>query len=184
MKNLRTIEIRQLSAQMRWSAYAAMRRLGTLGMLAGGIGGALLALEIMVLKPQKAELAETRSAHVALLAKLPKAGKNVRNHGMSLREVQKFELGERAYFVLDTLSQQGMERKSTTYRHESVAKGQLRRLHINVAMTGTYAQLRQALRIIANQPMARVESLTIDRKDIDRSEINVNLHVSLLGADT
>jgi len=184
VKDLRSIEINQLSARVRWSVYTATRQLGSLGMLACGIGGALLALQVMMLRPQKAELADMQAAYVKILAKLPKAGKSVRNRGMSLREVQKLELEERAYFVLDTLSQQGMERKSTTYRHESVAKSQLRRLHINIVMTGTYAQLRQAVRIIANQPMARVESLAIDRKDIDRSEVNVNLHVSLLGAET
>ncbi|KVO04807.1 hypothetical protein WK05_03615 [Burkholderia ubonensis] len=184
MTHLKAIDMASLAARLRWGAYAAARRLGVPGLLAGGLVCGLLGAHALHLQPEGERLDAERAARAQELAALPKPGAKTRDGGMTLQEVQQLRSSEQAYSVFQILAQHGMERKHATYRREVEAKGKLRRLTIGIAMTGTYAGLREAMRAIANQPMARIESVSIERERIDSPNVNVELRVSLLGPDT
>jgi hypothetical protein len=183
MKRLTEIDIGALRARLNWSAYAASRKLGRPGVLACAALAALPLLYVSYLRPEAERLQEARAEHRRTLAALPKPGVAPGAGGMTLRDVQQLRSGEQAYSVFEVLMKHGIERKQATYRREIVAKGKLRRLTIGIVASGPYAAAREALRAIADQPMARIESVTFEREKIDSPQVDINLRVSLLGPD-
>ena len=103
---------------------------------------------------------------------------------MTLQQVQQLRSSEQAYSIFQILSQRGMDRKHATYRREVEMKGKLRRLTISIALSGSYVGLREAMREIADQPMVRIEGVSIERDRIDSATVTADLRVSLLGPDT
>ncbi|VBB14474.1 hypothetical protein [Burkholderia stabilis] len=184
MTNLKAIDTTTLAARLRWGAYAATRKLRAPGLLAAGAIAGLLGVHALYLQPDSARLDATRDALTKEFAALPKPGAKAGEGGMTLKDVQQLRSREQAYSLFEILLQNGMERKHATYRREAEVKGKLRRLTINMAMSGSYAGLREAMRKIADQPMVRIESVSIERDKIDSPDVNVDLRVSLLGPDT
>ncbi|WP_321790388.1 hypothetical protein [Burkholderia pyrrocinia] len=184
MTNLKAIDTTALTARLRWSAYAATRKLRVPGLLAAGAVVGLLGLHAFYLQPDGARLDSTRDALAKELAALPKPGPKAGDGSMTLKDVQQLHSSEQAYSLFEILTQNGLERKHATYRREVEVKGKLRRLTISMAMSGSYVGLRNALRTIADQPMVRIESVVIEREKIDSPVVNVDLRVSLLGPDT
>lgn len=184
MTHLKAIDMASLAARLRWGAYAAARKLGVPGLLAGGLVCGLLGVHAFHLQPAGEHLEAERDARTKELAALPKPGQKARDGGMTLKEVQQLRNSEQAYSLFQILSQHGMERKHATYRREVEAKGKLRRLTISMALSGSYVGLREAMREIANQPMARIDSVSIERERIDSPNVNADMRVSLLGPDT
>ncbi|AIO28881.1 hypothetical protein [Burkholderia cepacia] len=183
MTHLNAIDKTALAAQLRWGRYVATRKLGVPGLLAAGAVVALLGLHALYIQPGGARLDATRGALAKDLAALPKPGPKAGDGGMTLHDVQQLRSREQAYSLFEILSQNGLERKHATYRREAEVKGKLRRLTISIALSGSYAGLREAMRKIADQPMVRIESVTIEREKIDSPVVNVDLRVSLLGPD-
>ncbi|AZQ51000.1 hypothetical protein [Burkholderia cenocepacia] len=184
MTNLKAIDTTALAARLRWSAYAATARLGVPGLLAGGLVAALIGAHALHLQPDGERLEAERSARAAELAALPKPGKQAGAGGMTLQQVQQLRSSEQAYSIFQILSQRGMDRKHATYRREVEMKGKLRRLTISIALSGSYVGLREAMREIADQPMVRIEGVSIERDRIDSATVTADLRVSLLGPDT
>lgn len=184
MTNLKAIDLTTLAARLRWSAYAASRKLGVPGLVAGGVVVALLGAHALYLQPDGERLEAGRDALAAELARMPKPAGNAGNGGMTLQQVQQLRISEQAYSIFQILAQHGLDRKHATYRREDEAKGKLRRLTISIALTGSYVGLREAMREIANQPMVRIEGVSIERDRIDNASVGADLRVSLLGPDT
>ena len=184
MTNLKAIDTAALAARLRWVAYAAARKLGVPGLLAGGLVVALVGAHAFYLQPDGEHLEVERDARTTALAALPKPGQKAGDGGMTLAQVKQLRSSEQAYSIFQILSQRGMERKHATYRREVEVKGKLRRLTISIAMSGSYVGLREAMREIADQPMVRVEGVSIERDRIDSANVNADLRVSLLGPDT
>ncbi|MXN73478.1 hypothetical protein GR157_01850 [Burkholderia sp. 4701] len=184
MTNLKAIDLTALAARLRWGAYAATRKLGVPGLLAGGLVVALIGVHALYLQPDGEHLEAERDARTQELAALPKPGKKAGVDGMTLQQVQQLRSSEQAYSIFQILSQRGMDRKHATYRREVELKGKLRRLTISIALSGSYVGLREAMREIADQPMVRIEGVSIERDRIDSANVNADLRVSLLGPDT
>ncbi|AKM02847.1 MULTISPECIES: hypothetical protein [Burkholderia cepacia complex] len=183
MTHLNALDKTALAARLRWGRYVATRKLGVPGLLAAGAVVGLLGLHALYIQPGGTRLDATRGALAKDLAALPKPGPKAGDSGMTLQDVQQLRSREQAYSLFEILSQNGLERKHATYRREAEVKGKLRRLTISIALSGSYAGLREAMRKIADQPMVRIESVTIEREKIDSPVVNVDLRVSLLGPD-
>jgi hypothetical protein len=183
MKRLTAIDAGALRARLNWSAHAAGRRLGPLGMAACAVLAAMPLFHAGYLGPETERLEAARVEQRRALAAMPKPGAAQAAGGMTLRDVQQLRSAEQAYSVFETLMKHGVERKHATYRREVEVKGKLRRLTIGIAASGTYEAVREALRAIADQPMARVEGVTFEREKIDSPRVDVTLRISLLGPD-
>ncbi|MEN2469823.1 hypothetical protein [Burkholderia sp. GS2Y] len=184
MTNLKAIDTAALAARLRWGAYAAARKLGVPGLLASGMVVALVGAHAFYLQPDGEHLEAERDARTTALAALPKPGQKAGDGGLTLQQVQQLRSSEQAYSIFQILAQRGMDRKHATYRREVEVKGKLRRLTISIAMSGSYVGLREAMREIADQPMVRVEGVSIERDRIDSANVSADLRVSLLGPDT
>ncbi|EDT38109.1 hypothetical protein [Burkholderia ambifaria] len=184
MTNLEAIDMTALAARLRWGAYVAARKLGMPGLLAGGLVLALLGAQAFHLQPAGARLEAERDARTQELAALPKPGRKAGSGGMTLQQVQQLRSSEQAYSIFQILSQHGMDRRHATYRREVEVKGKLRRLTIGIAMSGSYVGLREAMREIADQPMVRIDGVSIERDRIDSANVTADLRVSLWGPDT
>ncbi|MGU7779878.1 hypothetical protein [Burkholderia sp. PU8-34] len=183
MKNLKSIDMTALAERLRWGAYAAARKLGMPGLVAGGLVVALVGVHACYLQPGAEQLEAERDARTKELAALPKPGQKAGDGGMTLQQVQQLRSTEQAYSIFQILTLHGMERKHATYRREIEVQGKLRRLTISVALTGSYVGLREALREIAEQPMVRIEGMSVERDRIDSTNVIADLRVSLLGPD-
>ncbi|MCP3024481.1 hypothetical protein [Cupriavidus basilensis] len=184
MKHLKAIDMAGLCARLRWGAGVAARRLGMPGMLAAALGVGMLGMHAGYLQPEKAHLEAERSARAKELAALPKRLSQARGTGLTLQAVQQLRNSEQAYSIFQILAQHGLEREQATYRREIEAKGKLRRLTIGITASGSYTGLREAMREIADQPMVRIESVSIERDKIENPIISIDMRVSLLGPDT
>ncbi|ARL38876.1 hypothetical protein [Burkholderia pseudomallei] len=178
------IDSEALRDRVRWCAYAAGRRLGSVGLAATAVVAAVPIAYSVHFQPETARLAEARVEARKTLAALPTPGTGQGATGLTLRDVQKLRISEQAYSVFEILEHNGIERKHATYRRDVEAKGKLRRLTIGIAASGSYAGLRAALRAIAIQPMVRIESVSLERERIDSAQLDINLRISLLGPDT
>ncbi|MGU3781973.1 hypothetical protein [Burkholderia metallica] len=183
MTNLKSIDLSALAARMRWSAYAASRKLGVPGLVAGGLVVALVGAHALHLQPDSERLETDHAELAAQLAALPKPAGKAGDGGMTLAQVQQLRSSEQAYSIFEILSRHGLDRKHATYRREAEVKGKLRRLTIGIALSGSYVGLREAMREIVNQPMVRIESVSIERERIDSTVVTADLRVSLLGPD-
>ncbi|MBN3751100.1 hypothetical protein G3N96_37800 [Burkholderia sp. Se-20373] len=183
MTNLKSIDMTALAERLRWGAYAASRKLGMPGLVAGGLVVALIGVHACYLQPGAEQLEADRDARTKALAALPKPGQKAGHGGMTLQQVQQLRSTEQAYSIFQILSQHGMDRKQATYRREVEVQGKLRRLTINVALSGSYVGLREAIREITQQPMVRIEGLSVERERIDSPNVIADLRVSLLGPD-
>jgi hypothetical protein len=183
MTNLKAIDLTTLVARLRWGAYAATRKLGMPGLVAGGLAVALVGAHALYLQPDAARLEAERDARATELAAMPKPDRKAGAGGMTLQQVQQLRSSEQAYSIFQILAQRGLERKQATYRREAEVKGKLRRLTISIALNGSYVGLRDAMREIANQPMVRIEGVSIERDRIDSATVTADLRVSLLGPD-
>ncbi|MCA8165916.1 hypothetical protein LGM96_01165 [Burkholderia gladioli] len=169
-------------ARLRWRAYRLARQLGWIEALACLVVLALPVHHVALSVPERERLAQRGAELKQALAADAPAPRSVGR--ISLEDLRKTNTDEQAYFVFDTLARHGLHRKSATYRRDSEVKGALERLSIGIALTGSYEGLRGALRVIAEQPLLRIEQLTIERKDIDDTRLEIGLGVSLLGPDT
>ncbi|WP_159069035.1 hypothetical protein [Burkholderia metallica] len=169
--------------RVRWAAYRAYRQLGNVGVVAAVVAAAVPIVHLRYLHPEAARLAEARTGASRALSALSRQGAPRDRRGMTLRDVQKLRVAEQAYAVFELLERNGVERKHATYRHDVEVKGQLRRMTIDIAASGTYSDLRAALRAISDQPMVRVESMTLARENIDDVQLEIDVRVSILGPD-
>ncbi|WP_244130358.1 hypothetical protein [Burkholderia sp. BCC0044] len=169
--------------RLRWAAYVTRRRLGAVGFAAAIVAAAVPIAHVRYFQPEADRLVEARADASRALSALAKQGSPRDTRGMTLRDVQKLRVAEQAYAVFELLERNGVERKHATYRHDVEVKGQLRRMTIDIAASGTYADLRAALRAISDQPMVRVESMTLARDNIDDVQLEIDVRVSILGPD-
>lgn len=172
-----------LADSLRWGAYIAGQRLGVLGVAAGVLLAALLLTDSLVLAPGIEESASLRESRLLTLGRMPEPRMLEGKPRMSLKEVQKLRGSEQAYETQLILHRHNINRRQTTYHYQTGVKGRLARLSIDIAATGAYGDLRGAMREIADQPMARIERVSIERTDIDSSTISATLRVSFLGPD-
>ncbi|GAB1847311.1 hypothetical protein MyNCGM683_21580 [Achromobacter xylosoxidans] len=170
--------------RLRWMAYMAGRRLGKAGLGAAALLIVLFAADGLYLQPRIQALETDREASLLVLERLPQPRMHHGKPGMSLREVQKLRGSEQAYAALQILKRHNLTRMQATYRYQAEAKGRLGRLSVDIALTGTYVDLRQAMRAISDMPMARIERVSVERQDIGSATVDANVRISFLGAES
>lgn len=170
-------------ARLRWAAYEMRRTVGQSGLVAGAVLLAAMVADFGYMQPKVAALHEERDAVTQALVDMPNLRLHEGKPGVTLRDVQQLRSDDQAYSVLELLKHHHMQGLQASYSQKVEAKGKLRRVTIDISMTGDYVGLRQAMRDIGNQPMSRIESVSVDRDHIDRGQINARLRVSLLGPD-
>ncbi len=81
---------------------------------------------------------------------------------------------------MTALQQNGFAVLQTDFQYSSVADDQTQRLELDIPLSGTYPTLRRALDDVARQPAVRIESLSLQRKDIASAQLDIRLRLSLL----
>ncbi|RBL82044.1 hypothetical protein DDE05_40400 [Streptomyces cavourensis] len=173
-----------LAAHLQWGVYLAGRRLGKNGLAAAALLAGLLAIDGLYLQPRIDGLETDRDSGLLMLERLPQPRMHHGKPRMSLRDVQKLRGSEQAYAALRILKQHDLARMQATYRYQAEAKGRLGRLSVDIGVKGVYADLRSAMREIADLPMARIERFTAERQDIGSAMVEASLRISFLGAES
>ncbi|KAF1029352.1 MAG: hypothetical protein GAK40_00527 [Burkholderia plantarii] len=168
-------------ARVRWQLGRALPRVGLIEVLACVAVLAWPLYQWRVAGPERDRLELQRAGLSRTLAAMSRP--QAVHERITLDDVQRMRTAEQAYFVLDTLERNGLQRNAVTYRRDSEVKGRLQRLSIGIAMSGRYMDLRRALRTLADQPLLRVEALSIERKTLADTPLDIHLSVSLLGPD-
>jgi len=79
------------------------------------------------------------------------------------------------------LAEQGFEVTQASYRQSVDKTGKLRRLTVELPMSGRYVSLRAALAALMQQSGVEVESVSIERKSIGEEVLAMRIRLSLLG---
>jgi hypothetical protein len=79
------------------------------------------------------------------------------------------------------LAEHGFEVTQASYQQSVDKAGKLRRLTVELPMSGRYASLRAALAALMQQSGIAVESISIERKSIGEEVLAVRIRLSLLG---
>ncbi|NVZ66777.1 hypothetical protein HX867_32170 [Pseudomonas gingeri] len=169
----------QLQARLRWSLAQVQRLLGFWGGLALLlIVGALVIRQGLVvpgLEDSALRLREARAGiaegPLDLHAAEPQAVRR-------LPDTDSFEA--RLESLLTVLQQNGFAVLQTDFQYSSPGDDQTRRLELDIPLSGAYPTLRKALDEVARQPAVRIESLSLQRKDITTAQLDIRLRLSLL----
>ncbi|WP_157378451.1 hypothetical protein [Burkholderia ubonensis] len=169
----------------RWILQRTADRLQPPGMAALAVLIAAAVYQFAIQGPRAAELASDRAGLAQTLAK-PATQANMRAQSPAdrLKAMLHGDPAAQKLAVFDTLRQYGVDARESTYRKDDEVKGKLERWSMNIAMTGRYADLVQALKVFAAQPLLRIDVLTLERPRIEDDTLNVDLRVSLLGAES
>jgi Tfp pilus assembly protein PilO len=170
--------------RLRWGAYRALDRMGQLGAielaLLVAIGGYFVSYQM----PRGDALAQEKTELRAELKKLkPQAHKVDNSPAAKLRGMLNSDPAAQKLAVFEALKQYGMDAKESTYRKDDEVKGKLERWSMSITMTGRYSDLDRALHVFAEQPLLRIDALSMERPKIEDDKLNINLRISLLGAD-
>jgi Tfp pilus assembly protein PilO len=170
--------------RLRWGAYRALDRMGQLGAielaLLVAIGGYFVSYQM----PRADALAQEKTELRAELTKLkPQAHKVDNSPAAKLRGMLNSDPAAQKLAVFEALKQYGMDAKESTYRKDDEVKGKLERWSMSITMTGRYSDLDRALHVFAEQPLLRIDALSMERSKIEDDKLNISLRISLLGTD-
>lgn len=170
--------------RLRWLGYLAKRRLGAPGLIMAAVLMALVVANVFFIQSHASHLEAVRDESEKRLQGMPEPRMHQGKPNLTLREVQRLQSGAQAYSIFQILKSHGLAGKQATYSRQIEAKGKLRRLTIDMAMTGSYSALRAAIREIADQPAARIDRLSVERESIESPVVNVDMKITLLGPDS
>lgn len=166
--------------RLRWQMTQWQHSLGFWGLLALGVMAAALLIEITVIHP--ADVADNRRRQEL------EAGISEQPQQVQVTEpavVEKMpgadDFAPRLEKLLGTLTRRGFIIEQTTLAYSVPGDTGLQRLDVEIPLTGPYSLLREALTDVAQEPAVRIESVTLERKEIISGMLNINLKVSVLG---
>ncbi|MFL1417561.1 hypothetical protein ACI77M_15340 [Pseudomonas fildesensis] len=83
--------------------------------------------------------------------------------------------------LLGILTRRGFIIEQTTLAYSAPGDTGLQRLDVDIPLTGPYLLLRETLSDVAKEPAVRIESVTLERKEITSGLLRIGLKVSVLG---
>lgn len=186
LNRLRAMPADTILQRARWSSRRLQERMGPLGLGAAALLIAGLAYCFAVQMPLTRALAEDKIRLTQDIAKLKSSSRGPvdTSPAARLRDRLNGDSSAQKLGIFETLKQYGLEARESTYRKDDEVKGKLERWSMNIAMTGRYADLIRALHVFAEQPLLRIDAVTLDRQRIEDDKLNIGLRISLLGAES
>ena len=166
--------------RLRWHLMQWQQNLGFWGLLALGVMAAALLIEISVIHPAGAADTLRREELEAGIGEQPQ-NVQVTEPAVVEKMPSAEDFAPRLERLLGTLSQRGFVIDQTTLAYSAPGDTGLQRLDVEIPLVGPYHLLREVLVDIAQQPAVRIESLTLERKEITSGLLNINLKLSVLG---
>lgn len=169
----------QLQARLRWSVAQGQRLLGFWGGLALLlIVAALVLRQGLIIPGLDASAVRLREARAGIAERPLDLQASEPQAVRQLPDTDSFEA--RLESLLTVLQRNGFAVQQTDFQYSSAGDEQTRRLELDIPLNGAYPNLRTALDEVARQPAVRIESLSLQRKEIASAQLDIRLRVSLL----
>lgn len=167
-------------ARARWHAQRGVQQLGRAGLLSLG-ASCVLAAHAVVTLPEKGDL--QRKA-LEFNSEMHKCTPSLEPDGVmgALRAQLRRDADARKLDVMGELARSGLLLVDIQYQDEDIIEGRLRRTSLDISAIGSYQDLSSGLRHLADHPLLRLESLSLDRQRPENMLLNVKLRLSMLGA--
>lgn len=166
--------------RLRWQLMQWHRRLGFWGLLALGMMATAVLIEVVVIQPANSVDRQRRLELHAGIAEQPQ-DVQVTEPAVVDKLPSADDFAARLERLLGLLTQRGFIIEQTTLAYSAPGDTGLRRLDVEIPLTGPYSLLRNALSEVAREPAVRIENLTLERKEIISGMLNISLKVSVLG---
>ncbi|AMB83843.1 hypothetical protein AWM79_00360 [Pseudomonas agarici] len=169
----------RLQARLRWSLAQMQRFLGFWGGLA-----LLLIVVALVIRQGLIVPGLDNSAMRLREARAGIAERPLDLHAAEPRAVRQLpdtdSFEARLGSLVAVLQQNGFAVLQTDFQYSSPGDDQTQRLELDIPLSGAYPTLRRALDEVVQQPAVRIESLSLQRKDITSAQLDIRLRLSLL----
>lgn len=166
--------------RLRWQLMQWQQRLGFWGLLALGAMALALLVEVAVIHPAKVADHQRRLELETGIGEQPQ-DVHVTEPAMVENLPAAHDFPARLEKLLAVLTRRGFIIEQTTLTYSAPADTGLQRLDVEIPLAGPYVLLRDALTDAAQEPAVRIESLTLERKDITSGMLTINLKLSVLG---
>jgi hypothetical protein len=185
LRSLTALSVDNPLPRLRWASHRMQDRLGGLGIAALAVLAVVCVYYFAIQMPRAASLVQDKADLTRQLAALgSQPARAGQSHADRLKAMLDGDTSTQKLAVFETLHEYGIDARESTYRKDDEVKGKLERWSMNIAMTGRYSDLIHALHAFADQPLLRIDALTLDRPRIDDDMLNITLRISLLGADS
>lgn len=166
-------------ARARWQAQRVAQQLGRAGLLSLGTS-VVLAAHFIVSLPEKGDL---RRKALEINSEMHKCTPTLEPSGVmgALRTQLRLATDPRKLDVMGELTRSGLLLVDIQYQGEDIIEGRLRRTSLDITAIGSYQDLSSGLRSLAEHPLLRLESLSLDRHRPENMLLNVKLRLSMLG---
>lgn len=166
--------------RLRWYLLQWQQSLGFWGLLALTLMATALVIDATVVHPARIADSQRRQELEAGIAEQPQ-DVQVTEPVVVEEMPSAADFAPRLEKLLDTLGRRGFIIDRTTLAYSVPGDIGLQRLDVEIPLSGPYSLLREALADAAQEPAVRIESLTLERKEIVSGLLSINLKVSLLG---
>lgn len=166
---------------LRWHAQCWAERFGRGGLLALAALLVLIVHCVVVLWPEKGTL---QMRALELNAELHACQPHVAPPGNDMDELRvqlRLDPDQRKLAVMEQLVRSGLLLVDIQYQGEDTIQGRLRRTSVDVTAVGSYQDLSAGLRKLTEEPLLRLESLSLDRQKPENMLVNVKMRLSMLG---
>lgn len=166
--------------RLRWQLMQWQQHLGFWGLLALAVMAAALLIDVAVVHPANIADSQRRQELEAGIAEQPQ-DVQVTEPAVVERMPSANDFAPRLEQLLGAITQRGFLIEQTTLAYSAPGDTGLQRLDVDIPLSGPYVLLREALREVAQQPAVRIESVTLERKEILNGILSISLKVSVLG---
>ncbi|TFY90002.1 hypothetical protein DYL59_09650 [Pseudomonas kairouanensis] len=166
--------------RLRWHLMQVQQSLGFWGLLALAVMAAALVIEFTVIHPAGVADHQRRHELQAGIAEQPQQVQ-VTEPAVVEKMPSADDFTPRLERLLATITRHGFIIEQTTLAYSTPADTGLQRLDVEIPLMGPYILLRQALAEMAQEPAVRIESVTLERKEIISGLLNISIKVSVLG---
>lgn len=166
--------------RLHWYLTQWQRNLGFWGLMALVVMATALLIEVTLIQPAQLDDAQRRQVLEAGIAEQPQQVQ-VTEPAVIEKLPSADDFVSRLERLLDLLTQRGFIIEQTTLAYSTAGDSGLQRLDAEIPLNGPYNPLRDALNDVANEPAVRIESLTLERKDITSGLLDIRLKLSVLG---
>lgn len=166
--------------RLRWQLLQWQQRLGFWGLLALGLIAAALLIEVAVIHPAGIADTQRRQALEAGIAEQPQEVQ-VTEPAVVEKMPSADDFAPRLEKLLAVFTQRGFIIEQTTLAYSAPGDTGLQRLDAEIPLNGPYSLLRGALTDVTREPAVRIESLTLERKEITSGMLTISLKLSVLG---
>ncbi|KMT56128.1 hypothetical protein [Pseudomonas fildesensis] len=166
--------------RLRWHLLQWQQRLGFWGLLALGVIATALVIEAAVIHPAGITDRQRRQELEAGIAEQPQQVQ-VTEPAVVEQLPTAADFAPRLEQLLGILTRRGFIIEQTTLAYSAPGDTGLQRLDVDIPLTGPYLLLRETLSDVAKETAVRIESVTLERKEITSGLLSIGLKVSVLG---